>query len=108
MNQWTDEEKEKKAELKAKRNEETPEARELRLHAVRERCAEWKRKKSQQENIQDQAARTKPEEFEDDHARRRVEEMHHGIRLIEETLKVAEFMSEANAEQSTETENDEA
>jgi hypothetical protein len=34
--------------------------------------------------------------------------MHHGIRLIEETLKVAEFMSEANAEQSTETQNDEA
>ncbi len=48
------------------------------------------------------------EEVEDNHARRRVEEMHHGIRLIEETLKVAEFMSEANAEQSTETKNDEA
>jgi hypothetical protein len=58
-NQWTDEEKEKNAELKAKRNEETSEARELRLHAVRERCTERKRKKSQQENIQDQAARTK-------------------------------------------------
>ncbi len=35
----------KTAELRAKRNEETPEAREVRLSAVRERYAERKRKK---------------------------------------------------------------
>jgi hypothetical protein len=45
----------KTAELRGKKNEETPEARELRLRAVRERYAERKRKKTQEENIHDQS-----------------------------------------------------
>jgi hypothetical protein len=45
----------KTAELRGEKNEETPEARELRLSAVRERYAERKRKKTQEENIHDQS-----------------------------------------------------
>jgi hypothetical protein len=84
----TDEEKAKRnAELRAKRNRETSEARNLRLRIVRERYAERKRKKTQEENIQDQAAQAKrkrnvrqqklPERREE---RRRIDKDFHQIR----------------------------